>query len=130
MGAIEHQLGVLASKQPDDERLTALKYVTHSVADVHEPLHAGLADDRGGNDYQVHAFARGTNMHAVWDSGLIQHWPKGAHALRAAVQQELGCNAVVQGTPARWAEESRTVVATPGFYPPRAWFKGGLHAKS
>ena len=128
VGAIEHQLSVLASKQPDDDRLTALKYVTHLVADVHQPLHAGFADDRGGNDYQVHAFGRGTNLHAVWDSGLIHHWPGGAGALRAAVQGELGRNAV-QGTAARWAEASCTVVATPGFYPDSHQLNGEYQAR-
>ena len=128
VGAIEHQLGVLASKQPDDERLMALKYVTHLVADVHQPLHAGFADDRGGNDYQVHAFGRGTNLHAVWDSGLIHHWPGGAGALRAAVRGELGRNAV-QGTAARWAELSCTVVATPGFYPDSHQLDGEYQAR-
>lgn len=73
VGAIERQINLLASKQSDEVRLQALKYVTHLVADVHQPLHAGFADDRGGNDYQVQDFGRGSNLHAVWDSGLIRH---------------------------------------------------------
>ncbi len=54
------------------EQLEALKYVVHLVADVHQPLHAGFADDRGGNTYQLQAFGRGTNLHAVWDSQMLR----------------------------------------------------------
>lgn len=81
VAAIERQRRVLASAAPDVERLEALKYLVHFVADVHQPLHAGYADDRGGNKYQVQAFGRGTNLHAVWDSALIAQWPGGTSAL-------------------------------------------------
>lgn len=49
VGAIERQLAVLPSDAPDEKRLLALKYVVHFIGDVHQPLHAGFADDRGGN---------------------------------------------------------------------------------
>ena len=116
VGAIERQVYVLASTQPDEERLTAMKFLTHLVADVHQPLHAGFAEDRGGNKYQLQAFGRGTNLHAVWDSGLIQNWAGGEEALRAAVKTEMNRNGE-QGTAAIWAEESCGIVVTPGFYP-------------
>jgi hypothetical protein len=66
-------VGDLASSASDREAPDALKYVVHLVADVHQPLHAGYADDRGGNTYQVQALGRGTNLHALWDSGLIEN---------------------------------------------------------
>ena len=47
VGAIERQVAVLKSAAPDAVRLKALKYIVHFVADVHQPLHAGYADDRG-----------------------------------------------------------------------------------
>lgn len=31
----------------------------HFVADVHQPLHTGYADDKGGNTYQLQAFGKG-----------------------------------------------------------------------
>lgn len=72
VAAIEKQTEILASNAPDEKRLLALKYVVHLVADVHQPLHAGYMDDRGGNNYQLQAFMRGSNLHAVWDTGLIK----------------------------------------------------------
>lgn len=114
--AIERQSAVLRSKAPDDVRLKALKYVVHFVADVHQPLHGGFADDRGGNQFQIQAFGRGTNLHALWDSGLIEQWPGGAPALL----EEAGAvknSAAGSRAPGRWAEESCRIVASDGFYP-------------
>jgi nuclease S1 len=116
VAAIERQVAVLASKAPDEERLKALKYVVHFVADVHQPLHAGYADDRGANKYQVQAFGRGTNLHAVWDTGMIRAWPGGSAALRKAVEAE-DVAVTKRFAPAVWAEESCRIIATHGFYP-------------
>lgn len=116
VAAIERERKVLMSSAPDDERLRALKYLVHFVADVHQPLHAGYADDRGGNRVQLQAYGKGTNLHSLWDTGLIEHWPGGPVSLlnqlkvspRPAQDAEL---------PQQWAEESCRVVATHGFYP-------------
>ena len=116
VGAIERQTALLASNAPDEERLKALKYVVHFVADVHQPLHAGFADDRGGNGYQLQAYGRGTNLHALWDSGFIRQWPGGAASLQAAV--DAAVHPADAGPGARaWAEESCRVVSAEGFYP-------------
>ena len=116
VGAIERQTAMLASNAPDEERLKALKYLVHFVADVHQPLHAGFADDRGGNTYQLQAFGRGTNLHAVWDVGLIEHFPGGPNALRAAVGAKKS-TVDASFAPVKWAEESCRVASTEGFYP-------------
>ena len=116
VGAIERQTALLAFNAPDEERLKALKYVVHFVADVHQPLHAGFADDRGGNGYQLQAYGRGTNLHALWDSGFIRQWPGGAASLQAAV--DAATHPTDGGSGARaWAEESCRVVSAEGFYP-------------
>jgi len=136
VAAIEQQSQVLRSDAPDGERLAALKYVVHLVADVHQPLHAGHGDDRGGNTYQLQAFLQGSNLHAVWDVWLIRSLHEDVPALAA----RLGHGRVASGsstssgsfgppgTPAHAAagfsaagaaEESCQIVATPGFYPGR-----------
>ena len=72
VGALDKQIALLGKADATDaERLTALKYVVHLVADVHQPLHAGFFDDRGGNSLQMQAFDRGTNLHALWDTGRL-----------------------------------------------------------
>lgn len=116
VGAIERQVAVLVSAGSDEERLKALKYVVHFVADVHQPLHAGFADDRGGNTYQLQAYGRGTNLHALWDSGLVQNWPGGSMALRQALESGEGPRDV-SFAPRDWAEASCRLVSAAGFYP-------------
>lgn len=115
VSAIDRQVAVLASKAPDEQRLKALKYVVHFVGDVHQPLHAGYADDRGGNSYQLQAFGRSTNLHGLWDSGLIVNWPGGLPSVRAAMEAEALVD--VKLNTAAWAEESCRTVAADGFYP-------------
>ena len=43
----------------------------HLVEDLHMPLHVGENHDKGGNKLQVRFFDRGSNLHRVWDSGII-----------------------------------------------------------
>jgi len=118
VGAIERQTQVLGSAASDEERLKALKYLIHFVADVHQPLHAGYADDKGGNKFQLQAFRRGTNLHALWDTGLIENRVGGPQGLRTELAAELKRNGSSRPlAPVQWAEESCRVVQRDGFYP-------------
>lgn len=56
---------------PRDERQRALRFVVHLVQDLHQPLHVGDRDDQGGNDLQLQFYGKGTNLHRIWDSGLL-----------------------------------------------------------
>ena len=116
VAAIEQQLAILRSSSADEARLRALKYVIHLVADVHQPLHAGHASDRGGNSFQLQAFGRGTNLHAAWDTDLVVNWPGGLSGLRLALGAK---TAVPDGarSAAQWAEESCQIVEASWFYP-------------
>ncbi|RAI94991.1 S1/P1 nuclease [Algoriphagus yeomjeoni] len=51
-----------------------LKMLIHMVEDIHQPLHVGTGEDRGGNDIKVDYFGRATNLHAVWDTSVIEGW--------------------------------------------------------
>lgn len=48
-----------------------LKMLIHMVEDIHQPLHVGTGEDRGGNDVKIEFFGQPTNLHAIWDSGMI-----------------------------------------------------------
>ena len=56
---------------PIRRRATALKWVVHLVGDLHQPLHAGEHADSGGNDVKLSFDGRPTNLHSLWDSGLL-----------------------------------------------------------
>ncbi len=81
IGALERFQRVLAdTRHPRAERAEALRFVTHLVGDLHQPMHCADNRDRGGNDVDVVFFGEvlnpfsGTpwNLHAVWDAGLIE----------------------------------------------------------
>lgn len=123
VAAIDHYEAVLADRRrPDAERREALKFVVHFVADAHQPLHAGYRDDKGGNDYQVRYHGRGTNLHAVWDSLLLD-----TRGLRwKAYAAELDDDGPVSlpppsppldDPPAQWAQESCRIARDDGVYP-------------
>ena len=54
-----------------EHRQLALRFIVHIIGDLHQPLHNGRPGDRGGNDVKVKWFGRDTNLHAVWDSALV-----------------------------------------------------------
>lgn len=49
-----------------------LRMLVHLVGDLHQPLHVGTGEDRGGNDVKVFYFNQPTNLHSVWDSQIIE----------------------------------------------------------
>ena len=63
---------VLADKEaPIMARRVALYYVAHLVGDMHQPLHASRAGDRGGVNIAVSYRGVTTNLHYFWDSNLV-----------------------------------------------------------
>ena len=90
VGAIERQVAILRSKAPDDERLRALKYLIHFIGDVHQPLHAGHGEDKGGNTFQLQAYEQGYVKEGVGAGGLALLWELSGRApadLAAACDQ-------------------------------------------
>lgn len=53
------------------EKQMALKFLVHFIGDLHQPLHTGLARNRGGNPIFVRWQGQDSNLHHVWDSDLI-----------------------------------------------------------
>ncbi len=53
------------------ERQFALYFLVHLVGDLHQPMHIGRQEDLGGNRVEVSWFGTKTNLHAVWDTDLI-----------------------------------------------------------
>jgi hypothetical protein len=85
----------------------ALRYLIHMVGDLHQPLHVGNGLDKGGNDFQVRWLTRGSNLHRVWDTGIITLMTSDREDLLArippATKRQL--RAWQRGTPADWAHE-------------------------
>ncbi|MBC7749328.1 MAG: S1/P1 nuclease [Methylotenera sp.] len=56
-----------------EEINTKIKILFHLVGDLHQPLHVGYGDDKGGNTMQINYNFKGTNLHSLWDSGIIEY---------------------------------------------------------
>lgn len=75
---IMNELNEVVKQLHDSKHLTKeiantdLKILIHLVGDLHQPLHVGYGTDKGGNTTQVTFFDRGTNLHRLWDSELIE----------------------------------------------------------
>lgn len=69
------------------ERSKAFNWLCHLVGDLHQPLHTGFADDRGGNDVTVNFHGSSMRLHQLWDTGIIRHrhnnWQKFTRELQA-----------------------------------------------
>jgi len=71
--AIQRFSAVLQDSQaaPHDKSV-AVKFLVHLVGDIHQPLHVGRREDKGGNTIQVQWFGVPSNLHKVWDEQLIE----------------------------------------------------------
>lgn len=125
VGALEREAQILADRKASKaKRANALRFVIHFVGDGHQPLHAGLASDRGGNDYQIRRGREGGNLHGFWDQGLLRA-ARGKLAVMPHVAELLkhpGPEGDVQWTPvsaSAWTEAACAIVNQPGFYPER-----------
>ncbi|MBN8737056.1 MAG: S1/P1 nuclease [Xanthomonadales bacterium] len=117
VAVIEKYSAILADRSNSPAtRAEALAFVVHFVGDIHQPLHADYRHDAGGNDFQVRWHGRGTNLHHVWDSLMLDS----THLSVAQFTDQLAAQRTriaIGGTPARWAEESCRIDRDDGVYP-------------
>jgi hypothetical protein len=106
-------------------RREALTYLTHFVGDIHQPLHTAArfnpdgTDDSGGAitvtffGQVIHYGTKKWKLHAVWDSGMINHTGLDVDAyVDYLADQQLGHRTVAElqvGTPEEWANESHAL---------------------
>lgn len=122
IGALDTQRSLLRNPNaPRQQRIEALKFVTHFVGDLHQPLHAGYGFDRGGNDTQIRFNRMGSNLHALWDGLLIDTLELDPPALLQHLTREPlpAPGAVGRGSSARWAEQSCALIESAQLYPER-----------
>lgn len=117
VAAIGKYSAILANRSaPPSERAEALAFVVHFVGDVHQPLHADYRHDAGGNDFQVRWRDRGTNLHRVWDSLMLDSVGLSTDEYVRKLEGER-THIATGGTPAEWAEESCRLDRDGGVYP-------------
>jgi hypothetical protein len=107
---IRHFRSVLADRStPRRDRQRALLFLVHLVEDVHQPLHVGDNRDHGGNLTQIQFLGEGTNLHRLWDSGLINAIDRNERAWVERITPLLTAENIrswSQGSIEDWATES------------------------
>ncbi len=92
-----------------EDKVFHLKMLIHFIGDLHQPLHNGIAEDRGGNDIHVQWFHKKTNLHTVWDTKMIETYNMSYTEL-AANSKPLSAQqlqAIQNGTIIDWMYESK-----------------------
>ena len=56
-----------------EEIKTKIEIIFHLIGDLHQPLHVGYGSDKGGNSMQLRFNNKGTNLHSLWDSRIIEY---------------------------------------------------------
>ena len=108
-GSVSSGSSSRTARRPVEERRQALRFLVHLVGDLHQPLHVGDDHDRGGNSLQVRFFARGTNLHHLWDSLLLERWSRDEDiwvAELATIDNPSDRASAMRGTVEDWATES------------------------
>jgi hypothetical protein len=88
-----------------------LKMLVHFVGDLHQPMHIGQKEDKGGNSVKVQWFGKGTNLHAVWDTKMIEYWNMSYLELAESAEylSKKQIKAIEVGTLADWVDEIHEV---------------------
>ncbi len=106
---IEKCIKILKDKNSTQEdKEFYLKMLVHLIGDLHQPMHVGRLEDRGGNDIQLQWFGKGTNLHKLWDSNMINHYGMSytelANNMTVLTQKQIAY--IQQGDVYDWVEES------------------------
>jgi hypothetical protein len=112
--ATDLAIEVIKSKtQNDSIKAMYLKFLIHLVGDIHCPVHAGRATDRGANRHHIIWFGEETNLHSMWDSqfiGAARVWSYSEWAanLMAGIAS-VDIAQMQRGTPTEWFGETVSI---------------------
>lgn len=109
---IKYCIDVLEDPAADeDDQTFYLKMLIHLIGDMHQPLHFGLEEDRGGNDFEVEWFGKDSNFHRVWDSEMIasygMSYTEMARNKTVLTPEEI--SEFARGNIIDWAEDTRVL---------------------
>ncbi|MDP4536610.1 S1/P1 nuclease [Alkalimonas collagenimarina] len=114
LSAIKQHVATLERDSYSADAAKSLKFLSHFVGDLHQPLHVGYDFDRGGNDTGVIFMGEVRNLHGIWDTGMLlqlgfQDYQASIDRLRPRLT-EAALNQWQQGEVLDWANESVKIV--------------------
>lgn len=85
-----------------------LYFLIHIIGDAHQPMHIGRLEDLGGNKITVEWFRKKTNLHALWDSKLVdfEQYSYTEYATVLNIYNKKANNALSSGSLLDWLFDS------------------------
>ncbi len=114
-GAMLQCVAKLKDKQTSlEDRRFYLRFLVHLVGDLHQPMHTGHAEDRGGNNIKLTFFGEPTNLHSLWDTELIESQNLSFSEFAAFIdtQDKQLLNTLLNSSPGDWLSESMRLSET------------------
>lgn len=103
--------GLKDTTLPKEQRKFYLKMLIHLIGDLHQPMHVGRPEDKGGNEIPVFWFNERSNLHRVWDEDLLYYYEMSYTELAANTsklsEEELA--EIRRGSVTDWLNESHAI---------------------
>jgi hypothetical protein len=131
LGGIDRWRRELADdRATEEEKVFALRMLTHLVGDIHQPLHVSHTDGRGGNATFLKFFGESESLHWVWDRGILERrlrelsleadpgvtrWERMASRLYESIDPGASAGWRTDLDPLSWADESLAAARTHAF---------------
>ena len=109
---IEKCIEIVKDKNSSKEdKVFYLKMLVHLIGDLHQPMHVGRLEDKGGNAIQVQWFNKVSNLHKVWDTNMINDYGMSYTELAASLPHltEAQKKSIQLGGIYDWVEESQDI---------------------
>ena len=119
-GILKYAAELGRSAEGRERRWQAFAWLCHLVGDLHQPLHAGFRDDRGGNRVAVRYRGHPYNLHEFWDHVLVEERWSSSPPSPEPSARSTQASAPGPWTPAdviAWTEESHALTLAAA-YPP------------
>jgi len=109
---VQKSIEIIENRESSDqEKAFYLKMLIHLIGDLHQPMHIGRLEDKGGNDIQVQWFNRGSNLHKIWDANMIDDYGMSYTELAASLPKLSNdqMEQIEKGDVLDWVEESQDI---------------------
>ena len=108
-GILECERIIKDTNSGREDKVFYLKMLIHLVGDLHQPMHVGRLEDKGGNDIPLKWFGKSTNLHRLWDANLIDDYQMSYTELSADYPKltKKEKQHIQEGTIYDWVEESQ-----------------------
>ncbi len=107
------------SKLTKEEIALNIKVLFHLMGDLHQPLHVGYGNDRGGNDVKVTYNGKPFNLHRIWDTDIIESKKNTTENVLGLLSKtsHRKIKKIVKGNIVQWFNQSRESLDLAYAYP-------------